>query len=244
MRKSTLAILILVFAPFVFAETPDTTPLTANQVVAKMVLHNLQRETRLGGYRGMRLYVLDNKRFHKHAEMLVQTTCNPDGSKHFHILSEEGWSAANNHVFRKMLASEERLSLSSGQDRTRLDESNYRFRMIGTETLNGRRTYVLEVVPRRKDQFLVKGRIWVDANEYALVRVEGEPGKRPSFWVRKTDVTQTYEQQGRFWFAARTQSVNRVLFFGQTDVTIFYFDYEQGLVKPVSPEVSELVTEP
>lgn len=244
MRTPSLALLILAIAPLALAGAPDVTPPTAGQVVAQMALRNLQRRTSQGGYRGIRLYVLENKGLEKHAQMLVRTTCNPDGSKHFDVLSEQGWKAANNHVFRKMLESEERLSLSSQQDRTQLSERNYRFRMIDTEELNGRQTFVLEVSPKRNDQFLVKGRIWVDANDYAVVRVEGEPAKRPSFWVRKTSFTQTYEKQSNLWFAKRTQSVNHVLFFGETEVTIFYLNYEPGLIGPVTAEVSEPVTKP
>lgn len=244
MKIRTLAISTLIMAQLALAGTPTATPPDAGHVVAEMVLHNLQRQTRLEGYRGLRLYVLENKHLHKHAEMLVRTTCNPDGSKHFDILSERGWKAANNHVFRKMLKSEEKLSLPPEQTRAKLDESNYRFRMVDTEELNGRQTYVLEVLPKRSDPFLVKGRIWVDANDFAVVRVEGEPAKRPSFWVRKTSFTQTYTKQGSFWFAQYTQSVNHVLFFGQTEVTISYFGYEPASVRPVSAEVSEQVTEP
>lgn len=240
----TLAILVLIVAPLAVAGTPDMTPVTADQVVTKMALHNLQRQTHLGGYQGMRLYVLENDRLKKHAEMLVRTTCSPDGTKHFDILSERGWKEAANHVFRKMLESEEKLSLPSGKDRTQLSESNYRFRMIDTEELNGRPTYVLEISPKRKDQFLIKGRIWVDANEYALARVEGVPAKRPSFWVRDTNFTQIYDKQGGFWFAKRTQSVNHVLFFGRTEVMIFYLNYEPIQLRPVTTEVSEQVTAP
>lgn len=244
MRTPTLALLILIAAPLAFAGSPDATAPTADQVVAQMIQRNLQRQALMNGYRGMRLYILENNGLHKHAEMLVRTTCNPDGSKHFDILSEKGWKAANTYVFRKMLESEEKLSHSSEKKTTQLTESNYQFQMIGTEDFNGRQTYVLQVVPKRSDRYLFKGRVWVDASDFAVVKVEGEPAKRPSFWVRKTEFTQTYAKQGGFWFATRTQSVNHVLFFGDTEVTILYFDYEPASIDPQAAQVSEQVALP
>jgi len=54
----------------------------------------------------MRRYVLENQHLHKRAEMLVEVQGDRDGTKHFEILSEEGWKAAHKHVLRKMLESE------------------------------------------------------------------------------------------------------------------------------------------
>jgi hypothetical protein len=47
--------------------------------------------------------------------------------------------------------------------------------MVGTEEIEGRRTYVINVIPKRREKYLMEGRIWVDATDYALVRAEGKP---------------------------------------------------------------------
>ena len=62
---------------------------------------DLQRQVSIEGYAGMRRYVLDNQHLHKRAEMLVQVQGDPDGTKHFEVVSEEGWKAAHKHVLRK-----------------------------------------------------------------------------------------------------------------------------------------------
>ena len=59
-----------------------------------------------GGCRGDREYVLDNRHLDKRAQMLVSVTCDPDGTKHFQVVSEEGWKSAHKHVLHKMLESE------------------------------------------------------------------------------------------------------------------------------------------
>ena len=65
-----------------------------------------------------------------------------------------------------------------------MSPNNYDFCFIREEHLAGRRCYVLELRPRRKDKNLVRGSIWVDADTYLLHRTEGEPAKSLSWWVR------------------------------------------------------------
>jgi hypothetical protein len=72
---------------------------------------------------------------------------------------------------------------------------------------------------------LFRGRIWVDAEDYALARVEGEPAKNPSFWIHSVHFTQEYRKNGEYWFPWSTTSVNEARIFGKTEVDIHYFDY-------------------
>jgi len=97
--------------------------------------------------------------------------------------------------------------------------------MAGTEVIDGRTAYVLEVSPKRKEKYLFRGRIWVDAEDYALARAEGQPAKNPSFWTKSTHFVQIYHKSGPLWFPRSTQSVTEAHIFGTTDVNIEYFDY-------------------
>ncbi len=40
--------------------------------------------------------------------------------------------------------------------------------------------HVLEVVPKTPNRFLIRGRIWVDAEDYAITGIEGTPARNPS----------------------------------------------------------------
>jgi hypothetical protein len=203
---------------------------TADEVVATMVARDAMRERTSGGYSGGREYLLENHVFQKRAEMVVRVTCERDGTKHFEVLSEDGWKSANERVLREMLATELESSSPDIRLKSRVTSDNYTFRMIEAGfPLEGRTTYVIDVVPKRQDKSLFRGRIWVDAEDYALARVEGEPAKNPSFWTRKVHFVQEYRKDGDYWFPAMTTSVTDARMFGATDVNIRYFDY-----KPVS----------
>lgn len=167
--------------------------------------------------------------------VISQSSSSTALSELFEVVSEEGWEAANKHVLRKMLTSEEETSVPGQQNKTQLSFDNYDFRIAGTEDIDDRPAYLLDVLPKRRDKYLFRGRIWIDAEDFALVRAEGQPAKNPSFWTRSIRFTQRCSTQGQFWFATRTQSVTEALLFGQTDVTISYFGYavkSDGVLSP------------
>jgi hypothetical protein len=226
MKKHLLftALFLLPASAAIAADDFGTLP-TADQIVARMAALDLQRQSSIEGYAGMRRYVLENQGFRKRAEMVVRVKGDPDGTKHFEVVSEDGWKAANTHVLRKMLESESETSRPGLRATTRLNSANYQFAVVGTEMVSGRKAYVLETKPKRKDKYLFEGRIWVDAEDYALVRAEGSPAKNPSFWTKSTHFVQVYQKSGPLWFPLSTQSVTEARLFGTTDVHIEYFDY-------------------
>jgi hypothetical protein len=177
----------------------------------------------------MRRYVLDNERMNKHAEIVVRVECGTDGIKHFELVSQDGWKGAYKHVVSKMLASEAEASQRETKQRTRLSLENYEFHMVRTALLDDRMTYVVDIAPRREEERLIQGRAWIDAQDYAVTRIEGAPAKNPSFWVRSVHFVQTYRKSGPLWFPVTTQSVTEVRVFGATTLTINYFDYAPNL---------------
>jgi hypothetical protein len=157
--------------------------------------------------------------------MLVKVKGDADGTKHFEIVSEDGWKSANSHVLRKMLESESETSRPQVRATSRLNSTNYEYEILRAEAVAGRTAYVLNVKPKRKEKYLFQGLIWVDAEDYALVRAEGSPAKNPSFWTKSTHFVHLYKKAGPLWFPLATQSVTEARIFGTTDVNIEYFDY-------------------
>lgn len=237
MRIRTAVILFLALGPTTICRAQEAPIPNADEVIAKLIDHNSQRDKLGGGYTGSRRYVLDNQRLNKRAEMLVSVKCDPNGTKHFEVVSEEGWKSANKRVVRKMLESETETSQPQIRPATSLTPENYRFQMLGKDSLDARPTYVIQVVPKREDKYLFEGRIWVDAEDFAVVRVEGKPAKNPSFWTHSIHFVQQYHKSGTFWFPSSTESVTEARIFGRTDVTISYFDYQPN--SSAAPSTSE-----
>lgn len=226
MKDCFLLIALLLLQPCsLFADDDSGKLPTADEIVSRMAALDLQRQTSIVGYAGMRRYVLENRGMKKRAEILVRVDGDQDGTKHFAVVSEDGWKAANTHVLRKMLESESETSRPEHRIMSRLNFTNYDFEVVRAELVTGRLAYVLEVRPKRREKYLFQGHIWVDAEDYALVRAEGSPAKNPSFWTKSTHFVQVYRKSGPLWFPLSTQSVTDARFFGTTDVNIEYFDY-------------------
>ena len=198
----------------------------ANDVVAQMLVRDVQRQHSLEGYEGMRRYTLVNEHMGKRAEMLVRVRGDRDGTKHFEIVTETGWKAAQKHVLHKMLDSEAEASRPEERVKARLSPDNYEFQMIGSEKAGDRTVYTIDVTPKRREKYLFRGRIWVDAEDYALVRADGNPAKNPSFWTKRVHFVQAYQKSGPFWFPLTTESVTDARLFGTTDLTIEYLEYK------------------
>lgn len=222
------------------AEQPAT---TADEVMAKVFVRDRQREKLSQGYAGHRLYILNNEKWNKRAELLVAVKGDPDGSKHFEVVSEQGWKSANKRVLRKMLESETETSRPTVRPKTLLTPENYSFSLLQRDVVEGRATYVIAVVPKREDKYLFEGRIWVDGLDYAVVRCEGKPARNPSFWTRSIHFVHQYQKTSEFWFPHTTESVTDARIFGKTDVAIHYFDYAPSTTperEAVSPHAASL----
>ncbi len=73
---------------------------------------------------------------------------------------------------------------------------------------------------------MMQGRIWVDAEDFAIVRVEATPAKNPSVLIRNTVVVQQYSKQGAFWLPVSNRSETDSMLFGRTEVLVSSSAYE------------------
>jgi hypothetical protein len=218
--RSILFLSVLPVAGYLNAQQP-----TANEVIGKMIEHDRERQAGMDGYIARRHYVLENMRHHKRAEMLVRMKCQKDGSKEFEIVSSAGWGIARSHVFPNLLSAESDASQPGSAQRSRIIPENYSFEMVGTETVNDRPAYVIAADPKTSNKYLMKGKIWVDAEEYAIVRIEGQPAKNPSFWIKSVHFVHTYAKQGPLWLPVSDSSVTDARILGATGLKIEYFGY-------------------
>lgn len=207
---------------------------SAEDVVAKMMQFDAQRQSALAGYTATRRYVAVNK--NRHAEMMVHVQCAKDGAKQFTVLSEEGSGSIRKHVFQKLLSEETEASRRATRTSTRLIPANYEFQTVGQETLETGLAYVLAVLPKTANKYLINGKIWVDANDYSIVRIEGQPARNPSFWVHSVHFVHTYQKIGQFWLASSTDTTSQIRIFGESELKIENADYK--LSRPESTSIA------
>jgi hypothetical protein len=183
------------------------------------------------GYRAVRKYVLNNSRFHQHAEMHVQVRVHYPNQKQFDITSASGpeWMIG---VLRNLLTSEE---AAAKTESSRLGPHNYTFRLLGKASVFGLDCYLLEIAPRFEGRFMLRGLVWVDMKDFIVVRFEGRTESKVSSWVGRPFITQTFQRVGPVWVPANTHSVANSHLFGNTELSVTSFDYV--LVKSEHDEI-------
>jgi hypothetical protein len=204
---------------------PAPLELTVADIVDRMVQADSERLAVFSGYTAMRRYNFDNKKLNKHAEMTVRVACNSTGAKTFEVVTESGSGFVRSRIIGRMIDAEREASEKGEQQQTRIIPKNYNFRLLRTDMLEGRPQYVLEISPKTRNPYMVRGHIWVDAQDFAITRIEGSPAKNPSFWIRSVGVVHRYERIGKFWLPVSNQSHAEARIFGLTEVSIDYFDY-------------------
>ena len=202
-------------------------PLSAEAIVQKLMEANGQRAQTLRAYRGKRLYRLDYKGlFGSHqAEMEVETIYTAPDKKEFKIVSESGSRLLINRVLLKLLSSEAEAQEEQNRKSLEITPANYDFSLDQFQHTSGGDFYVLNVKPKTRNRYLYHGKIWVDAHDFAVVRMQGEPEKNPSIWVSHTEIQYQWANKDGFWLPIHNQSVTQVRMGGKGVLTIDYTDY-------------------
>ena len=219
------------------ATAPVPPPMAVNEIVDRIVRADNERLAAFAGYTGMRRYQFQNAQIGKQAEMTVRVVCTSKGSKTFEVLEESGSGFVRRKVLQKMIDAEREASEKGEHEKTRIIPDNYSFRLVGVDLGGQRPAYMLEITPKTDNRFLVRGRIWVDSEEFAITRVEGSPAKSVSFWVRSVHIVHQYQRFGKQWLPVSNESLAKVRIFGSTEVKIDYFDY---MVSPASVRLGQI----
>jgi outer membrane lipoprotein-sorting protein len=233
----------LVLAPcaMIAQQAPDAAPvvqqssLSLEQVLTNLEQRNAQRAAALQGFEGKRIYRMEYRGFpsDKDAEMVVKVTYQAPNAKEFTVVSETGSKFVIDHVFKKLLEGEQEAAKGENRHDTALTRQNYNFELEGYETTPDGGQYILKLMPKTKNKFLYRGKIWVDAKDFAVVRIEGEPGKNPSFWIKKTDIAHRYMKINDFWLPAENHTESFVRLGGKATLSIEYSDYKITKATPM-----------
>ncbi len=209
--------------------------LPVEQVARKLQERNAQRAAALSGFDGTRVYSMKYRGFpsDRDAEMVVNVTYRAPDSKQFKIVSESGSKFIIDHVLKKLLEGEQEASNEENRRNTALSVENYNFTSAGYEATPDGAEYVLNLLPKTKNKFLYRGKIWVDANDFAVVRIEGEPAKNPSFWIKKTEIKHRYVKVNDFWLPAENRTESVIRLGGQAILSIEYKDYRITKAAPL-----------
>lgn len=215
------------------ANTPAPASLPLAQILALMEHHDRIQQEGLKHYSAVRHYHVEYRGFGTiEAWMEVEIDFDATSGKSFRIISQSGSKILGEKVLKRAIDSEKEASEDKGA--TAVTPANYRFQLQGSESLNGRPAYILSVEPLRESKFLYRGRIWVDATDFAVAKIEAAPAKNPSFWISRTLIRYTSAKTGNFWLPQRSRSESKIRIGGTAVLNIDYGAYQIDSDKPHS----------
>jgi hypothetical protein len=197
------------------------------QILALMEHHLQIQKEGLKHYKAVRHYSIEYQGLATiKASMEVEVDFDATSGKSFRILSQSGSKIFSEKVLKRAMDSEKEASRDGGA--TAMTQANYRFQLLGTESLDGRPAYILSVEPLKESKFLYRGKIWVDASDFAVAKVDATPAKNPSFLISRTTIRYTCAKTGDFWLPQQSRSETKVRIGGTAVLTIDYGTYQIG----------------
>jgi hypothetical protein len=219
--------LLIIAGPAVAQRANVSAPLNADEVMGRVVEMNEVRAKALESYSSVRSYHLEcHCVSHKKADMVVRTDYHAPDKKEFTIVSQSGSGTVRERVFKKLLEAEQESMRADNQQRSAITPENYTFQLSDYAKTDTEEFYLLDVQPRSKNKFLFRGHIWVNAKDFAITRVEGEPAVNPSWWTVRTDFKRSYQKIGDFWLPESNHSETKVRVVGTAILSIEYRDYQ------------------
>jgi hypothetical protein len=208
-----------------YANTPAPQTLPLGQILAQMEHRNQIQREGLKHYRAVRQYHVEYQGITTiNAGMVVEINFDAASGKSFRIVSQSGSKILAEKILKRAMDSEAEASKDSAA--TALTPANYRFQLQGSESVDGRPAYILSVEPLKESKFLYRGKVWVDATDFAVAKIEASPAKNPSFLVSRTLIQWTYAKTGNFWLPQRSHSEARIRIGGAAVLTIDYGTYQ------------------
>jgi hypothetical protein len=202
--------------------------LTAEQIVTRLQERNRQREVALRKFHGTRVYRVhyDGVFGTREAEAVVNYSYTSPNQKEFVVVSQSGAKFIQNHVIKGLMDGEKEAATDEHRQRTALSAKNYNFTLAEPENAAEKFQYVLNVIPKHDDKYVYRGKIWVDSTDFSVTRIEAEPAKSPSFWVKKSEIRHRYEKIGDFWLPVENRTESVIRMGGHALLSIDYKDYE------------------
>jgi hypothetical protein len=151
----------------------------------------------------------------------------------------EGDGFVKSNVIARLLQAEVDHVTKGDSRQTAINQANYKFSYRGSDTIDGTPVHVFQVKPRGKRPGLFKGRIYLDAGTGSLRRAEGTLVKTPSFFVKRIEFVQDYEDIDGYTLPIHTRSLARTRLVGRARVEVATQDYQ---LEPVATASSGLLS--
>jgi hypothetical protein len=198
--------------------TAASTQDSSTSIVARFLARDEKSPTE---YRALRRLEATSKKLGATAWMEAWTDLDATGVFRYEVAAEGGSGYIRKKVLRAWLESEQKMVRDRAPQRAQVDLTNYT--IVDDGVADG--VAALIITPRRKDVLLIEGRIFVNPQDGALLRIEGRLSKKPSFWTRKVEIVRRYGRLAGVHVPLEIESDAQIFIAGPSTFRMIY-EYE------------------
>jgi hypothetical protein len=210
-----------------------------SKLFTELLAHNELRNAALTGYTEQRTYQVTDTSGRVRAEEIGQMEYRAPDKKTFATTSESGSAIVRRLALNPLIASEIDAASSKQHHDSAITPANYTLELLGEQNVGPYRCFLARATPKRKDRYLFEGKIWIDSEDFAVVRITGHPAKKLSFWIERVEFVREYQKIDGFWLSRRDETHVQVRMYGQKILTIEHRQYSVTGARPAQDSVQD-----
>jgi hypothetical protein len=204
---------------------PLRSAVTGYLILAQLVAHNERRSGALLAYTAVKRHQVTDSKGEMYAEEIAHIEYRAPDTTTFVVTSENGWGPNGHFTLDQLIAGEIEATAVGDDGDSSITPTNYKLDPLGEQQVGTFHCFVVQATPKRKEKGLFEAKIWIDVNDYAIVRIEGHPVKRPSFWIAREDFVRQYQKIDGFWLPQKYETLVHVRLYGTKLLTIDHWNY-------------------
>ncbi len=204
---------------------PPRPDINETRLFTELLAHNELRNAALQGYTELRTYEVTDMTGKVRAQESGQMEYRTPDKKTFVTTSESGSGLVRRLALNPLIASEIEAASGKQHHDSSITPTNYTFELLGEQQVGPYHCFVVRAMPKRPDKYLFEGKVWIDTEDYAIVRIAGHPAKKLSFWIERADFVREYQRIDGFWLPKKDETFVMVRMYGQKVLTINHQNY-------------------
>jgi hypothetical protein len=205
-----------------------------SRLFSELLTDNELRNAALAGYTEERTYQVTDLTGRVRAQEIGQMEYRAPDKKTFATTSESGSGLVRRLALNPLIASEIDATSTKQNHDSAITPANYTLELLGEQQVGPYRCILARATPKRIDKYLFEGKIWIDSEDFAVVRITGHPAKKVSFWIERVEFVREYQKIDGFWLPQKDETHVQVRMYGQKVLTIDHQNYiVAGVKKPI-----------
>jgi len=204
---------------------PPRPDVNETRLFTELLAHNELRNAALLGYTELRTYEVTDTTGKVRAQESGQMEYRAPDKKTFVTTSESGSGLVRRLALNPLIASEIEAASGKQHHDSSITPANYTFELLGEQQVGPYHCFVVRATPKRRDKYLFEGKLWIDTQDFAVVRIAGHPAKKLSFWIERADFVREYQRIDGFWLSKKDETFVKVRMYGHKVLTIDHQNY-------------------